>query len=191
MNDIDVLPRQKVGVVLVSVNAKCFCERVELLTIRPGRRDQLSAGIFGQRAPEVIGRIPVTEAENCDAIFASHECSGNEFPVSSSQLPVGFELPGSSSRLPRCEQLPSFHHSYHTERGNWRPETGNWQLTDKMSVSRTPDESNQSDRRHRRCSDLHRHSCRGSTVAEETAQGIHQFIQWEGSQRVAWPAAKL
>jgi hypothetical protein len=85
MDNIDVLAREEVVIVLVPMDAKRLRKRVDLFTVWPRRRDQLRAGILRQRAPEVVGGIPVTEAENCDAVFAIHECSGNQFPVTSFQ----------------------------------------------------------------------------------------------------------
>jgi len=57
------------------VNAERFGERIELPTVRPRRGDELCPGIFGERSPEVVCGIPVTETEDCDAILTIHECS--------------------------------------------------------------------------------------------------------------------
>ena len=69
MDDVDVLAREQVVVVLVAVHAKRFRERIELRAVGPRRRHQFGARVFRQRPREVIGRIPMTKAQDGDAIF--------------------------------------------------------------------------------------------------------------------------
>src|SRR5882672_7205623 len=111
MDDVDVLTREKVVVVLVSVNGERLGERIELHTVRPRRGDQLGPRIFGERSPEAVSGIPVTETENCDAVFATHECSK-----------VSFQLPASSSQLLALAQCDARFGSVRLEAGSWQLE---------------------------------------------------------------------
>src|SRR5436305_10023741 len=130
MDDVDVLSREQVVVVLVPVDAEGLGERVELLPIGPRGRDQFGARILRQRSREVVGRVPVTEAKDGDTELTAHECS--TWSVSSSPYPV-------SSR--KDQHL-----------GKRQLGTGNWKLQNYATIpspARIPNASNYSHRSHR------------------------------------------
>src|SRR5436190_4068169 len=89
MDDVDVLSREQVVIVLVPVDAERLRERVELLAIGPRGRDEFGARIFRQRSREVVGGVPVTQTKDGDTIFAIHECS--TWSVTSCQSSVSSE----------------------------------------------------------------------------------------------------
>jgi len=75
MDDVDILAGEKIVVVLVPVNAERPGERIELLTVGPGRGNQLGARLLRQRLPQVVAGIPVAEASDRDAPRPGHQPS--------------------------------------------------------------------------------------------------------------------
>ncbi len=101
---------------------------------------------------------------NCPKISAiSYQLSAISYqlPAPKCQLPTGFQLPAGSCVMRQCPVFEVQHEPCHTHRC-------------RRSRSR-----------------VQRERGRRSPVAEGSATGIHQLVQWKGSQRVAWPATKL
>src|SRR4051812_16063530 len=113
MNDIDVLAREQVVVILVAVHAKRFRERIELRAVGPRRGHQFGARVFRQRPRKVVSRIPMAKAQDGDSILTIHEIS-SQLPAPSFQ-PLNFRPLALSSIAGACWQR-----GLELEAGSWK-----------------------------------------------------------------------